>query len=269
MLLAPWYVYRPSQIFRRLRANPAPGYHPLRTAWGGSVIADPTKTIGRSILTTGVYDLAVTEAIVRLVEPGSICIDAGANVGYMSALMLAAGARVTAYEPHPELFAVLQQNAPGADCRNVALGSSPGRATLTFPSDFSGNDGTARIGNGAGIEVELAMLGDACADVLKIDVEGYELEVLKGSSLNFRHIIFEEHDLNRSTVIPYLLARGFSIYSLGWSLRGPKIAPGIAQLVTPYEATSFIATKDAAQLVAKLSPHGWRSLTSQQSKSRS
>src|SRR5882724_10865694 len=86
-LWKPWFIYRPTQAFKRVFCQwrrPSGGYRSLPVAWGLEVIADPGKTIGHSIWTTGIYDLAVSEVIARLVQPGDTVIDAGANVGYMS-----------------------------------------------------------------------------------------------------------------------------------------------------------------------------------------
>ena len=75
---------------------PRSGYTPLPVAWGISVIADPAKMIGRSLFTTGIYDLAVSEVLARLIEPGDTVVDAGANVGYMTLLAgVAAGSSRT------------------------------------------------------------------------------------------------------------------------------------------------------------------------------
>jgi hypothetical protein len=55
------------------------GYVPLRTSWGMQVIADSPSAIGRSILTTGVYNIAVSETLFRLISPGDTVFDAGAK----------------------------------------------------------------------------------------------------------------------------------------------------------------------------------------------
>ena len=60
---------------------------------GDGVLADSTKTIGQSIRTTGLYDLAVSEVLARLIDPGDTVVDAGANVGYMTVLAAAAAGR--------------------------------------------------------------------------------------------------------------------------------------------------------------------------------
>src|SRR5207253_2638751 len=89
-LWKPWYVCRPVQVpLRIVRAlrRPRTGFQRLQVTWGASLLADPTKTIGRSIRTTGIYDIGVSELLARLIRPGDTTIDVGANVGYMTLLM--------------------------------------------------------------------------------------------------------------------------------------------------------------------------------------
>jgi hypothetical protein len=139
------------------RLQPSYGYTPLQTSWGTEVIADPSRTIGRSIVTTGLYDIAVSESLARLVAPGDTVVDAGANVGYMTVLAgVAAGptGRILSFEPHPQLFEVLQRNVANVrgrlnlgtfETHQVALGDRAGTAELQLPPDFESNDGIARI----------------------------------------------------------------------------------------------------------------------------
>src|SRR5207249_9878145 len=99
---------------------PSGGYQPIQTSWGVQMRADPTKMIGRSILTTGIYVIAVSEVLARLIRPGDTVIDAGANIGYMTLLAaVAAGpsGTVLSFEPHPELFGVLRDNIHEARAR--------------------------------------------------------------------------------------------------------------------------------------------------------
>ena len=168
---------------------------------GGLVLADPTKTIGRSIRTTGLFDLAVSEVLARLIDPGDTVVDASANVGYMTVLAAAAAGptgRVVAFEPHPDLFAVLRQNVemtagrlPSAtvDLHNAALGEAAVTAQLVLPPDFSSNDGVGSLATVASagskaIPVSVTMLdealGEARVGLMKMDVEGFELHVLHG-----------------------------------------------------------------------------------------
>lgn len=304
-VLKPWFVYRPSQILRRLLVSPpvSPGYRAVTTAWGAALDVDPSRTIGRSIVTTGVFDLAVSEAIARLARPGYTVVDAGANVGYMSvlaAMAVGSAGRVFSFEPHPDLAQVLRTNASraatGGRCahaklQQVALGDRPGTASLVVPTEFATNDGTARIvsqpaaqsggqssgtppASGVTIAVTLRTLDDfmgdvlaeSVVDVLKIDVEGFEAQVLAGGfdalvAHRIRHIIFEDHDIRLSDAVAILRETGYQVFSLGWTLRQLRVHPLADGPVTrDYEAPSFIATVDVDHLMASCRAPGWRCL---------
>ena len=149
-LMKPWYVWRPWQLARRVRAAwmaPPDGDRALPVAWGVSLRADPRMTIGRSIQTTGLHDPAVTEVLARLIRAGDTVVDAGAHIGYMtilSALASGPSGHVVAWEPHPELFAVLERNVAEAaprrrmariTLRNAALGQHAWSApSSSFPT---------------------------------------------------------------------------------------------------------------------------------------
>jgi FkbM family methyltransferase len=292
-LWKPWFVYRPSQVVRRGVAQLRPrqrGNTPLRASWGADIIADPTRTIGYSILTTGLHDLAVSEALFRLISPGDTVVDAGANVGYMTVLAgLAAGptGRVLSFEPHPALCAVLERNVAEArahgrlanvETHQAALGDQPGTASLHVPLDFDANDGVSRIEaagatGGQSLPVRVAtlddVLGDAPIAVLKLDVEGFEPQALAGAARalaarRITHIVYEDHSAAESDVAPLLRAAGYRLFSLGWSMRGLRVEPiERGALAAPYEAPSFIATVEPEQVLARCGSKGWLALRDQ------
>jgi FkbM family methyltransferase len=62
---------------------------------------------------TGVYDLVLSEAIYRLLDPGELAVDAGASIGYTVSIMatrLRPSGHVLAFEPNPRAFALLEAN---------------------------------------------------------------------------------------------------------------------------------------------------------------
>jgi FkbM family methyltransferase len=289
-LWKPWFVYRPSQLVKRLLlsvSSQGQGFTPLQTSWGAEVLADPGRTIGRSIVTTGLYDLAVSEALFRLISPGDTVIDAGANIGYMSVLVgVAAGpqGKVISFEPHPELFGILQRNVAEVSQRwkvatfqlhQSALGEESGTAQLELPEDFEKNDGIAKIGStansgGRSISVPIAtldeLLGNVSVSVMKIDVEGFEPQVLRGAKTllqerRIQHILFEDHSISNSPVVTILREAGYKLFSLGWSMQGLLVQPiEVGSLATHYEAPNFIATQNSEDLLARCQPKGWLSL---------
>ena len=75
-----------------------------------------------------------------------------------------------------------------------------------------------------------ALVSETRIDVMKVDVEGHELAVLKGASAlldrrAIRNIVFEEHGGAKSPVCLYLLSKGYKLFSLGWRTFGPACGP--------------------------------------------
>jgi hypothetical protein len=102
--------------------------------------------------------------------------------------------------------------------------------------------------------------------VLKLDVEGFEPQVLEGAAhaleaRRIKHIIYEDHSPADSAVAPILAAAGYRLFSLGWSMRGPRVEPIAAgALAARYEAPNFIATLAADEVLTRCGPKGWLAL---------
>ena len=230
----------------------------------------------------------MSEVLARLVRPGDTVLDGGMNIGYMTLLAAALAGpsgRVLAFEPHPGLFREASANVERArggfqlapvDLRQVALGEREGTATLVLPDEFGANDGTARVpaegddADGPRIAVAMGTLDEAMAGrsaaLLKLDVEGYEAQVLRGATRTLaerriRHIVFEDHEGPGSEVIGILEGFGCEVFALGWSVAGPEISPVRGgSLAKRYEAASYLATFDPAGAVQACAPRGWRVL---------
>jgi protein-L-isoaspartate O-methyltransferase len=83
--------------------------------WGLHIRIHPLEEHGQILLTLGVIDLAVTETLFRLANPGEIAVDVGANIGYMTSVLAArinssSGGSIWAFEAHPEIFEELKYN---------------------------------------------------------------------------------------------------------------------------------------------------------------
>jgi FkbM family methyltransferase len=127
-----------------------------------------------------------------LIRPGSIAVDAGANIGIHSLAMVARQpklAQALAFEPHPEIFRCLQQNAardPRIRPFNKGLGHM--RHTLSMPklnADTSPNPAGMPMfvpGHEFAVEViPLDSLSLTNVSLVKIDVEGMEEQVIDGA----------------------------------------------------------------------------------------
>jgi len=271
----PWFVYRPKQLVRRLR-TPSDPVQVVELPWGCPIEIDVRETIGRSIWTAGVYDLAVVEVLTRLADPRRLAIDAGANIGAMTGALAARAAEVWAFEPNPVLAPRLTGNIARivgrrgfAPCRSfeVALSDADGEGQLEIPVGSSINGGLARLTAGnAGVAVRTirldALLQDREVGILKVDVEGHEAAVFRGASESLKggriaHIVFEEHAGPQSEACQFLTECGYGLFEIGWRLTGPVVAPLGAGAARYYEAPSYLATRDPLGALATCRSRGW------------
>jgi FkbM family methyltransferase len=141
--------------------------------------------------TGGFYELQMLRALQTVLKPGDHVLDVGANVGTHSVYFAGvADCQVTAFEPVPAIAEVLRENcringlAQRVDVHAAAVGSAPGVAQVIGTDEK--NSGATRLAESAtdGLPmVSLDSLLDRLAPVrvLKIDVEGMELAVIRGA----------------------------------------------------------------------------------------
>jgi FkbM family methyltransferase len=292
-LRKPEYVFHPARIWNRIVnefINPLPENADVLLPWGHLIRVRPREAIGACIWRVGIYDVCVSECLWRLMDPGEVAVDIGANIGHMTSVMASRAGKqgkIISVEPHPELFEELHFNVsrwqslmdvPDIVLHNLALSDRPGRALLHIPHGFRANRGTASLLEPSGQETEreshpvdvntldALLYGNDKIGVLKIDVEGHELAVLQGSmellrNGHARDIIFEEHGMPPTPVIALLRENGYVVFHMGQRLRGPEILdirqPYIPKVVHP---PSFLATIDPQRALARLSERGWRVL---------
>jgi FkbM family methyltransferase len=152
------------------------------------------------------YEVSMLEAIASNF-PQNTVLDVGANIGNHSLYLakFTTATTIHAFEPMPRSFEHLSANMKRNDCENVtlhnfALSDSSGVAKMNFPDPT--NQGMAKISE-EGIEVQVIRLDDLNIEkvsLIKIDVEGHELSVLRGGLETIRknrpHLYIEIQDEN-------------------------------------------------------------------------
>jgi FkbM family methyltransferase len=153
----------------------------------------------------------------ELLKPDCLCFDIGANLGQKSDIFLNAGFRSIVVEPNrfcEESLRLQFANNPRATIVQKAVGSTPGEMTLYA----DGSDAAASLlpewnktlyGNSRQIgtqTVSVTTLDELIAefgspDYIKIDVEGFENEVLLGLSKPVPLISFEFHSREIQMVV--------------------------------------------------------------------
>lgn len=279
-LLKPEYLWRPRQILRRLSFQPSSDAVPLSLPWNCDINACSAEVIGRSIATQGVYDLPVTEAIMRLGEEGDAALDVGANIGYMSlvlAISVGPVGRVLSFEPNPSVLPLLRANidhwksleiAP-IEIRTVALSDREGEGRLGFPDGYGRNWGVASVEVEDGIPIQLCPLDSLESrdvGVMKVDVEGHEAAVFSGArNLLARHLIrdilFEEHNLYPARSHKILLEHGYRIFRLTRTTWRPLLLPAEAPPRQAYLPSNFVATRDPRRAERRFRQPGWYALS--------
>lgn len=285
----PYYVFRPTQLVRRLKRavgrRGAGGRESVVLPWGLPITVDTRQPIGAAIMRSGVYDLCVCEAVYRLADRGEVAIDAGANIGLMASVMavkVGESGVVLAFEPHPTTFGELLVNvetwkaqaavAP-IQPQRLALSDRDGRGTLV---GIGGNDlgqaslTTSATGEDERWETELGTMDDLVADsvgVLKLDVEGHEAEALRGAERllrerRIRDIVFEENDTPPTPATDLLEEHGYSIFRIEQRLLGLRVSrPGSAAGRVLHYAPSYVATVEPERAEGRLRRRGWMVLS--------
>ncbi len=145
-------------------------------------------------------------------RPGDTVVDAGAFIGRHTlayARDVGPRGRVIAVEPHPENFRLLQRNVRANGYQNVtcvpcALSNFTGQSRLAYDRETS-TSALATAGSRT-VSVRVRTLDDLLAecqvsrvDLMKIDVEGAEVDVLRGAKKTLAaqpqpRLIIENHD---------------------------------------------------------------------------
>jgi FkbM family methyltransferase len=221
---------------------------PARYPWLRAVSAQLTRPLRRGRILSGPasgmkielgpsrisYRLGTAEPelqrfLAEELRPGAVYFDIGANVGFFTlvgASVVGETGSVVAFEPFPANAELLRRNVERNGLRNVhvveaAVAGHDGVGTL----DPGGDDQAGSLSDDGEIPVQVVTVDDQVRrgtpppNVMKIDVEGAEMETLKGAAATLaRHrptIVCEIHAvgprLDEHPVPRYLTELGYAV----------------------------------------------------------
>jgi FkbM family methyltransferase len=155
-------------------------------------------------------------------------LDCGANVGVSCWYFYRnfPGARITAFEPDPEIFACLQENLAASGCAGIELVPKAvwsADTVLQFQADGADGGRIEASAGGRRQEVPAVRLKNFLAepvDLLKLDIEGAETEVLRDIAPALalvRNVFVEYHSFagqqqTLGELMQILVAAGFRLH---------------------------------------------------------
>jgi FkbM family methyltransferase len=233
--------------------------------------------ISTTIKRYGIWEPNVTYWIERL-SNGGIFIDVGSNIGYCSLIASKVYSNVYSFEPVPENFTLFQKSIDDNNIKNLKLITKcvgkTDNETLELSSFKHNMGGTRNIKNTIKQDVSRLVIDSTrdydvitldtftdnlgVIDLIKIDVEGHELEVLKGFVKNIKKctafiIELSPCCLPNQTcidILDFLKNNHYFIYDIGLCETGNTVkSTGCKEIfdfktfVTSFNQTNIIASQ--------------------------
>jgi len=265
---------RYSKIFRNHHAQLAPGQWivhfndreirlPLRPSWAWLDWDTAVSIVGHDIEVIQTYATLISSD-----ERPALFLDVGANYGMHSLLFLSTGIKTIAFEPNSQCLSYFQTvcelNGLEGRWEQVAIGSQTGQIELVYPKMNTwlgsvASEVVANLKRSGSVITQMAplrKLDDYLSDIpidralIKIDVEGFEREVIEGATQVLRKcrpkVIFESRDAgSRGDLFQLFADCGFSVYSLPWRPSVGSHFLRVTEFLTS-PATNFIAVARSA-----------------------
>lgn len=246
-------------IFKTINAHPLAGKHRVKAYgkfifWQVSNLVKPRERKVKFLPNTfllakksrkgatgniylGLHEFADMGFLLHFLRKGDLFFDVGANIGSYTVLAAGeVGAHVVAFEPIPGTFSILENNikvnkiAPLVNALNVGVGARA--ETLLFSEAYDTVNHVLPPGERSaavnGIEVPVVAIDEVvhnnrCPILIKIDVEGFETEVLNGMHAvlqyeNLKGIIIElngsggRYGYDENLIHQQFLTAGFTAY---------------------------------------------------------
>lgn len=197
---------------------------------GGKIYLNLREALSERAKFMGYYEYQKMSLFKKLVHPGMTILDIGVNKGYftlLSAKLMKDKGRILSFEPHPENCYWIKKSISANGYKSIklfqiALFNKNGEMKL-FNAEKSGHYSLVRSKGLGSINVPTKKLDDIITehkirkvDLIKIDVEGAEIQVLEGSfkllAQQNPKLIIDIHIIDRKKLFRMLEKFGFKIF---------------------------------------------------------
>jgi len=199
----------------------------VETRHGRFTIFDEDELVGLSLATYGEYSEGEVDVFRKVLRPGDMAIDVGANIGAFTipmADLVTPSGLVYAFEASTANVVLLTENVRQNQCADLVT---------IMPCAASDKDGTLKVDKQSALhaysrkDINEGEFEVTCTTIdslqlprcklIKIDVDGHELEVLNGAVETIercRPIIYIENEINekREAMVAWLIDHGYRLF---------------------------------------------------------
>ena len=216
----------------------------------------------------------IVHLMARIIKPGDVVVDGGANVGYFTCLMsqwVGKSGLVYAVEPTPTNIAKLEHNLANNASRNVrvvktALAGKVEERELHMGFDTGENSLTAHalsVGHMKLVTTTIdAVLDGQAPALIKLDIEGFEHHALQGAAVALAHDPYVVCELNdaalcragssRQSLRDYMEDNGFKTWLLHADGTLPRFIPPNTEIIS--EKQNLMGLFATTEMVGKAWP---------------
>jgi FkbM family methyltransferase len=257
---------------RSLAGRPDKG---IFTRRGVAYELDLSQGIDFAIYLGGMFERSTAVALARLAEPSSLVLDIGANIGahtlHLASLVGPRG-RVLAFEPTDFAFRKLRRNldlnpslasrveafhcfltaSDGASVPNAIYSSWPLAVEAGLHAKHLGREMQTEAAQARSLDSILSERADRKVHLVKLDVDGFECDVLRGATAMLRDTrpifvmelapyVLEERGASLEQLLSYFIPNGYVFYDERTRKRLPSEAKELQRLVADGESMNVIA----------------------------
>jgi FkbM family methyltransferase len=239
---------------------------------------DLSQGIDFAIYLGGMFERRTAFALAKLTEPSSLVLDIGANIGAHTlhlASLVGPGGHVMAFEPTDFAFRKLRRNldlnpslasrvqtfhcfltaSDGTEVPDAIYSSWPLAVEAGLHAKHLGREMQTDLAEARSLDSILRERADRRVRLVKLDVDGYECDVLRGATAMLRDMrpVFvmelapyslEERGSSLDELLSYFVPNGYSFHTLLSRRRLPSTARELQRMVVDGASMNVVVRAD-------------------------